>query len=69
MWGALLSGGMSLLKQIAPAAINWGMQKLTNSNLGKQVITPHILDKISVATQDMKGLAADRDAKAYEQAI
>ena len=69
MWGALLSGGMSLLKQIAPAAINWGMQKLTNSNFGKQVVTPHILDKISGVTQDMKGMAVERDAQAYERAI
>jgi hypothetical protein len=57
MWGALLSGGVQLLKQIAPAAINWGMQKLTNSNFGKKVITPNALDRISSGVQQLKGMA------------
>lgn len=30
--------GGSLIKQLAPAAINWGMRKLTSSNLGKQYV-------------------------------
>lgn len=57
MWGALLQGGLSLLKQVAPAAINWGMQKLTNSNFGKNVVTPHVLGKIAGGANMLKQMA------------
>jgi hypothetical protein len=35
--------GGSLLKQLAPAAINWGMKKLTTSNLGKRYVPAQLV--------------------------
>ena len=66
MWGALLQGGLSLLKQVAPAAINWGMQKLTNSNFGKKVVTPHLLDKIAGGANTLTQMAIERDQNAQQ---
>lgn len=40
MWGLLANVGAGLVKQVLPAAINWGMNKLSNSTLGKTFINP-----------------------------
>ena len=40
MWGALASGLGGLLRTVAPSAINWGMNKLMASGLGRQFIAP-----------------------------
>lgn len=38
MFSMLAGLGGSLIKQLAPAAINWGMRKLTNSSFGKRYV-------------------------------
>lgn len=40
MWGLLASGLGGLVKSVAPAAINWGMNKLMGSRVGRQYIAP-----------------------------
>lgn len=40
MWGAIASGLGGLVRTLAPAAINWGANKLMNSTVGKKYIAP-----------------------------
>lgn len=40
MFAALGGLGANLLRQYAPAAINWGLNKLMNSSLGQKVLSP-----------------------------
>jgi hypothetical protein len=35
MFGMLASGLGSLLKTVAPSAINWGLNKLSNTGIGR----------------------------------
>ena len=44
---ALLRGGLSLLRTLAPAAINWGVNKLVNSSFGQKNINPALMNNIS----------------------
>lgn len=38
---AMLSSGLGgLLRKVAPAAINWGVNKLMNTNVGKKYVAP-----------------------------
>lgn len=38
MFNMIAGIGGSLLKQLAPAAINWGLRKLGNTHLGKKYV-------------------------------
>lgn len=43
MLSFLSQAGSQLLKNILPAAINWGVNKLATTNFGKRVLAPHIM--------------------------
>jgi hypothetical protein len=40
MWGALASGLGGLVRTLAPTAINWGMNKLMSTGLGRKYVAP-----------------------------
>jgi hypothetical protein len=43
MFNIIAGLGGSLIKQLAPAAINWGMKKLTTSSFGKKYVPANLL--------------------------
>jgi len=47
MLGLLASAGKSLLSNVLPSAINWGVNKLMTTNFGKSVLSRPLMDKIS----------------------
>lgn len=46
MWGLLASAGSSILKNVLPSAINWGVNKLVNSSFGQRTLSPALLEKV-----------------------
>lgn len=46
MFGMLAGLGGSLLKQLVPSAINWGLRKLSSTNLGKKYVPAQMLTGI-----------------------
>lgn len=54
MIAALLGGGAALLRNAVPAAINWGMNKLMNSNFGKSYITPDVVQSLGTGVNMMQ---------------
>lgn len=40
MWGAIASGLGGLLRKVAPVAINWGVNKLMSTGIGRNYVAP-----------------------------
>jgi hypothetical protein len=47
MLSLLATAGKSLLRQVLPSAINWGVNKLIRSNFGKTYIQPALMGAYS----------------------
>lgn len=60
MLGGLLSGGLQLLRTLAPTAINWGLNKLMNSGAGQRYLTPQVLQGVSGVVDMAKQFATQR---------
>lgn len=53
MWGMLANAGAGILRQVLPAAINWGMNKLNSTNLGKNFISPVLSTLLPMVSQHL----------------
>lgn len=63
MLGLLASAGSSLLKNVLPSAINWGVNKLVNSGFGQRFITPQLMNKVQGVTNQISGALQQRDSQ------
>ena len=63
MWSFLANAGASVLKNILPAAINWGVNKLTNSSFGRSNISPQLMQGAAGVVQRMQHSIDQRDKR------
>ena len=61
MFGLLASAGRALISKVLPSAINWGVNKLMTTNLGKSVLKQPLLDKAVGVINMVKNAVAQKE--------